>query len=235
MLKLEEIEVFYGHVHALKGISMDINEGSLVALIGSNGAGKSTTLKTISGLVRAGVGNVLFEKKRIDRLPPYRILELGICHVPEGREIFPDLTVFENLELGAYRTSRTAKPFKEKVEEIYKDFPILAERKKQLGRTLSGGEQQMLAIARGLMCSPRVLMLDEPSLGLAPIVIEHLVEIIKDLHENGLSILLVEQNAYMALKLADTAYVMETGRIVLTGKGQDLLMDKEIQKAYLGL
>ena len=235
MLKLESVRVFYGNVEALKGISLAVEDHELVALIGGNGAGKSTTLLTISGLIHPRRGEIFYRGERIDHLPPFKILEMGIAHVPEGREVFPELTVLENLELGAYRSPEEESSLGRKLKEMYGYFPILEERKKQLGRTLSGGEQQMLAIARGLMSSPKLLLLDEPSLGLAPLVVDRLAEIILQLHEKGLGILLVEQNAQMALGMADRGYLLETGQIVLQGPGKDLLNEEEVQKSYLGL
>ena len=235
MLKIDSVQVFYGNVQALRGISLTVNNHEMVALIGGNGAGKSTTLLTISGLTRPRRGEISYQGERIDLLPPYKILEKGIAHVPEGREIFPELTVLENLEMGAYRSPEEESSLGAKLKEVYGYFPVLDERKKQLGKTLSGGEQQMLAIARGLMSSPQLLLLDEPSLGLAPLVVDRLAEIILQLHQKGLGILLVEQNAQMALSMADRGYVMETGQIVLQGMGRDLLDDENVQKAYLGL
>jgi len=235
MLKIDSVQVFYGNVQALRGISLTVNNHEMVALIGGNGAGKSTTLLTISGLTRPRRGEISYQGERIDLLPPYKILEKGIAHVPEGREIFPELTVLENLEMGAYRSPEEESSLGAKLKEVYGYFPVLDERKKQLGKTLSGGEQQMLAIARGLMSSPQLLLLDEPSLGLAPLVVDRLAEIILQLHEKGLGILLVEQNAQMALSMADRGYVLETGQIVLQGMGRDLLDDENVQKAYLGL
>jgi len=235
MLKLESVRVFYGNVQALKGISIAVEDHELVALIGGNGAGKSTTLLTVSGLTRPRSGEISYRRQRIDHLPPFKILEMGIAHVPEGREIFPELTVLENLEMGAYRSPDEESSQGQKLKEMYGYFPVLEERKKQLGRTLSGGEQQMLAIARGLMSSPKLLLLDEPSLGLAPLVVARLAEIILQLHEKGLGILLVEQNAQMALGMADRGYVLETGQIVLEGLGKDLLNEENVQKSYLGL
>jgi len=235
MLKIDSVQVFYGNVQALRGISLTVNNHEMVALIGGNGAGKSTTLLTISGLTRPRRGEISYQGERIDLLPPYKILEKGIAHVPEGREIFPELTVLENLEMGAYRSPEEESSLGAKLKEVYGYFPVLDERKKQLGKTLSGGEQQMLAIARGLMSSPQLLLLDEPSLGLAPLVVDRLAEIILQLHQKGLGILLVEQNAQMALSMADRGYVLETGQIVLQGMGRDLLDDENVQKAYLGL
>ncbi len=235
MLKIDSVQVFYGNVQALKGISLTVENHEMVALIGGNGAGKSTTLLTISGLTHPRRGEISYQGERIDHLPPFKILEKGIAHVPEGREIFPELTVLENLELGAYRSPEEESSLGAKIKEMYGYFPVLDERKKQLGKTLSGGEQQMLAIARGLMSSPKLLLLDEPSLGLGPLVVDRLADIILQLHQKGLGILLVEQNAQMALSMADRGYVLETGQIVLQGLGKDLLNDENVQKAYLGL
>jgi branched-chain amino acid transport system ATP-binding protein len=235
MLKLDSVQVFYGNVQALKGISLIVENHEMVALIGGNGAGKSTTLLTVSGLTRPRRGEIFYQGERIDHLPTFKILEMGIAHVPEGREIFPELTVLENLEMGAYRSPEKESSLGGKLKEMYGYFPVLEERKKQLGKTLSGGEQQMLAIARGLMSSPKLLLLDEPSLGLAPLVVDRLAEIILQLHQEGLGILLVEQNAQMALSMADRGYVLETGQIVLQGMGKDLLNDENVQKVYLGL
>ncbi len=235
MLKIDSVQVFYGNVQALKGISLTVENHEMVALIGGNGAGKSTTLLTISGLTHPRRGEISYQGERIDHLPPFKILEKGIAHVPEGREIFPELTVLENLELGAYRSPEEESSLGAKIKEMYGYFPVLDERKKQLGKTLSGGEQQMLAIARGLMSSPKLLLLDEPSLGLGPLVVDRLADIILQLHQKGLGILLVEQNAQMALSMADRGYVLETGQIVLQGLGKDLLNDENVQKAYLGM
>lgn len=234
MLKLNNVEVYYGNVQALKGISLEVGDGELVALIGSNGAGKTTTLKTISGLMRPRTGSIEYCGEKIDHLAPYHILERGICQVPEGREVFPDMTVMENLEMGAHRAKKN-KPFKVKLAEVFEYFPRLAERRKQLAKTLSGGEQQMLAIARGLMSEPKLLLLDEPSLGLAPLLIEHMAEIVDLLHKSGLSILLVEQNAHLALELADRGYVLETGQVILEDQAKNLLNNEKVQKAYLGI
>lgn len=235
MLKLSDINVYYGNVQALKGISLEVNKGELVALIGANGAGKTTALKTISGLLRARSGTIEYNGKRLDNLPPHKILEMGIAQVPEGREIFPDMTVMENLEMGAYRAPKKGRPFIEKLTEIYRYFPRIEERKNQLGKTLSGGEQQMLAIARGLMSEPLVLLLDEPFLGLAPLFIEGMAEVIRNLNKSGLTIMLVEQNANLALELADRGYVLETGKVILADCSQNLLNNKQVQKAYLGI
>ena len=232
MLKVDNINVYYGAIHAIKGISFHVDEGEVVTLIGANGAGKSTTLQTISGLLRSRTGSVEFMGENISRLPPHKILERGLAQVPEGRRIFLQMTVMENLEMGAY-TRRDGSQAAE-LEKVFDQFPRLAERRKQIAGTLSGGEQQMLAIGRALMSQPKLLMLDEPSMGLAPILVEQIFDIIRRLHENGTTILLVEQNAQMALSVADRAYVLETGSISLSGTGAELLESDEVRKAYLG-
>ena len=232
MLKVDNINVYYGAIHAIKGISFHVEEGEVVTLIGANGAGKSTTLQTISGLLRSRTGSVEFMGENISRLPPHKILERGLAQVPEGRRIFLQMTVMENLEMGAY-TRRDGSQAAE-LEKVFDQFPRLAERRKQIAGTLSGGEQQMLAIGRALMSQPKLLMLDEPSMGLAPILVEQIFDIIRRLHENGTTILLVEQNAQMALSVADRAYVLETGSISLSGTGAELLESDEVRKAYLG-
>jgi len=234
MLRLVDIDVYYGHVHALRKESIEIKKGELVALIGGNGAGKSTTLKAISNINPIKAGEIYFEDTRIDRLSPHALVKRGISHVPEGRQIFPQLTVMENLELGAYRSPDEAQRAKT-YETVFTHFPILKERDKQLGSTLSGGEQQMLAIARGLMLNPKLLLLDEPSLGLAPVIVQRLANIITTLNESGLTVLIVEQNARMALKMAHRAYVLESGRVILEGTGEELLHNPEVQRAYLGM
>jgi len=233
LLSLEKVKVFYGKIEALKGISLEVGQGELVALIGSNGAGKTTTLRAISGVLRPSGGAITYQGQRLDRLDPAGILKLGICQIPEGRELFGEMTVLENLEMGALYVDH--KRIEEKLDEVLGFFPILRQRINQLAKTLSGGEQQMLAISRGLMSDPRCLLLDEPSLGLAPLIVDQLAEIIKTLHDKGLTILLVEQNAVLALELADRGYVLETGEIVLEGTGQDLLNNELVQKAYLGI
>ncbi|MEW6275184.1 MAG: ABC transporter ATP-binding protein [Bacillota bacterium] len=233
MLRLENLSVFYGKIQALKGITLEVGQGELVALIGANGAGKTTTLRAISGVLKPAGGAIFYNGKRIDKLEPATILQLGICQVPEGRELFGEMTVLENLEMGALYIDN--KKFKEKLEEVFGFFPILKDRKNQLAKTLSGGEQQMLAISRGLMSDPNCLLLDEPSLGLAPLIVEQLAQIISDLHRKGLTILLVEQNAVLALELANRGYVLETGCIVLEGTGQELLSNELVKKAYLGI
>ena len=232
MLKVDNINVYYGAIHAIKGISFHVEEGEVVTLIGANGAGKSTTLQTISGLLRSRTGSVEFMGENISRLPPHKILERGLAQVPEGRRIFLQMTVMENLEMGAY-TRRDGSQAAE-LEKVFDQFPRLAERRKQIAGTLSGGEQQMLAMGRALMSQPKLLMLDEPSMGLAPILVEQIFDIIRRLHEKGTTILLVEQNAQMALSVADRAYVLETGSISLSGTGAELLESDEVRKAYLG-
>jgi branched-chain amino acid transport system ATP-binding protein len=233
MLEVENLNVYYGAIHALKGISFHLEEGEIVALIGANGAGKSTTLNTVSGLLRANPGKIVFESEDITETPPQEIVKKGIIQVPEGRKIFSRMTVMENLEMGAYtQTDRTV--IEQNLEAVFTRFPRLKERQKQLGGTLSGGEQQMLAMARGLMSKPRLLLLDEPSMGLAPILVEQIFEIIQSINEQGTSILLVEQNAQMALSIADRGYVLETGKTVLEGEGQELLQNPLVEEAYLG-
>ena len=234
MLKIDRLHIQYGNVQALKGISLSVDAREMVTLIGANGAGKSTTLRAVSGLIKPSKGSIEFQGKRIDGLPPYRVLELGIVHIPERRELFPEMTVMENLELGAYR-AKGGKTLNEKLKKVFELFPVIGERKVQLAGTLSGGEQQMLAIARGIMANPRILLLDEPSLGLAPIVVDLLAEVVKALHQEGMTIVLVEQNAYMGLTLADRGYVFETGHIVLEGPSGELLKNDSVRKAYLGM
>ena len=232
ILKVENINVYYGAIHAIKGISFHVDEGEIVTLIGANGAGKSTTLQTISGLIRSRTGGIEFCGESISKLPPHRIVEKGLAHVPEGRRIFLQMSVQENLEMGAFTQGGGAKD--EDLEKVFDQFPRLKERRKQIAGTLSGGEQQMLAIGRALMSRPKLLMLDEPSMGLAPILVEQIFEIIQQLHQAGTTILLVEQNAQMALSVADLAYVMETGSIGLSGTGKQLAESDEVKRAYLG-
>ena len=233
LLTVDGLETFYGSIQALKGVSFEVPEGSIVTLLGANGAGKSTTLKSISGLVPPARGTVTFTGRRIDGLPSEQIVRLGISHVPEGRELFPELTVLENLKMGAY--TRTEKPAIERsLEQVQAHFPILAERRLQLAGTLSGGEQQMLAIGRALMAEPRLLLLDEPSLGLAPMLVEEIFRIIREIHDNGTTVLLVEQNANKALSIADYGYVLETGTVSLAGDSRQLLRDDHVRRAYLG-
>ena len=233
MLKVENINVYYGAIHALKGISVEVKEGEIVTLIGANGAGKSTILRTISGLFRTKTGNVLFEGNSVAAMAPEEIVKKGISQVPEGRRIFANMSVEENLELGAY--IRSDKPgIRKDIDKVFERFPRLGERRKQIAGTLSGGEQQMLAIGRGLMSQPRLLLLDEPSMGLAPLLVKEIFSIIKEINASGTTILLVEQNANMALSIAHQAYVLETGRITLSGSAKELMESEEVRKAYLG-
>ena len=232
ILKVDNINVYYGAIHAIKGVSLEVNEGEIVTLIGANGAGKSTTLKAISNLLHTKTGSIEFFGEKLAHIPPHKIVEKGLAHVPEGRRIFLQMTVQENLDMGAY--TQNGKTFDEDLEMVYEQFPRLKERRKQIAGTLSGGEQQMLAMGRALMSRPKLLMLDEPSMGLAPILVEQIFDIIKDLHKKGTTILLVEQNAQMALSVADRAYVMETGKITLSGTGKELAASDSVRKAYLG-
>lgn len=232
ILKVDNINVYYGAIHAIKGISFHVDEGEVVTLIGANGAGKSTTLQTISGLLRSKTGAIEFCGENISRLPPHKIVERGLAQVPEGRRIFLQMTVQENLEMGAF--TQNSSSVDTDLENVYVQFPRLKERRKQIAGTLSGGEQQMLAMGRALMSHPKLLMLDEPSMGLAPILVEQIFEIIHNLHKAGTTILLVEQNAQMALSVADRAYVMETGGITLSGTGKELAESDAVKKAYLG-
>lgn len=232
MLKVEDINVYYGAIHAIHGVSFDVNEGEIVTLIGANGAGKSTILKTVSGLLRSRTGSLTFDGHKISNMPPHKLVSLGLAHVPEGRRIFQHMTVLENLELGAY--TKPASGIDADLEKVFEQFPRLKERRRQIAGTLSGGEQQMLAMGRALMSHPKLLMLDEPSMGLAPILVEQIFDIIKMLHSGGTTILLVEQNAQMALSIADRAYVLETGEITLSGTGEELKKSDKVRKAYLG-
>ena len=232
ILKVEDINVYYGSIHAIKGISFQVEEGEVVTLIGANGAGKSTTLNTISGLLRSKTGSITFLDHDLGRTPPHKIVSQGLALVPEGRRIFLQMSVQENLEMGAF--TQKGGDIKADLEKVYALFPRLKERLKQTAGTLSGGEQQMLAMGRALMSRPKLLMLDEPSMGLAPILVEQIFEIIENLHKAGTTILLVEQNAQAALSVADRGYVLETGKIVTTGTGAQLLESPEIKKAYLG-
>ena len=232
MLKVNDINVYYGNIHAIKGVSFEVNEGEIVTLIGANGAGKSTILKTISGLLRSATGSIEFLGHNISNTPPHKIVSQSLAHVPEGRRIFLQMTVQENLEMGAF--TQDGSKLRQDLDDVYKQFPRLNERQRQIAGTLSGGEQQMLAIGRALMSHPKLLMLDEPSMGLAPILVEQIFDIIKALRDNGTTILLVEQNAQMALSIADRAYVLETGKITLSGTGQELIQSDDIRKAYLG-
>ena len=233
LLAVEGIETYYGNIPALKGVSLEVPDGSIVTLLGANGAGKSTTLKSISGLLPPARGTVTFTGRRIDGLPSEQIVRLGISHVPEGRELFPELTVLENLKMGAYtRTDKRA--IERSLVRVQAHFPILAERKAQLAGALSGGEQQMLAIGRALMAESRLMLLDEPSLGLAPMLVEEIFRIIREIHESGTTVLLVEQNANKALSIADYGYVLETGTISLQGDSKQLLRDDHVRRSYLG-
>ena len=232
MLKVEDLHVYYGSIHAIKGISFEVNEGEIVTLIGANGAGKSTTLNTVGGLLKARSGSITFEGKHLTGLPASKIVPMGMALCPEGRRIFQQMTVQENLEMGGY--TRPAGEIGASLEDVYTRFPRLRERFKQVAGTLSGGEQQMLAMGRALMSKPKLLMLDEPSMGLAPILVEQIFDIIGELNRAGTTILLVEQNAQMALSIAHRAYVLETGNIVKSGNANDLMHDDDVRKAYLG-
>ncbi|HSO62323.1 MAG TPA: ABC transporter ATP-binding protein [Desulfobacterales bacterium] len=233
MLELDNVHTYYGNIHALKGISITVDKGEIVTLIGSNGAGKTTTLKTISGVLQPKEGRITLEGRRIDRVPAHNIVTLGICQSPEGRRIFPRLTTLENLEMGAFhRSDKTG--IDQDMERVFELFPRLKERRSQQGGTLSGGEQQMLAIGRALMSRPRILLLDEPSMGLSPVLVEAIFQIIVDIHAQGTTILLVEQNALMALQVADRGYVLQTGRIVLQDSAENLSENETVRKAYLG-
>ncbi len=233
MLQVKEIDVYYGAIHALKKLSLEVEQGSIVTLIGANGAGKTTTLKSISGLLRPKTGNIIFKGTDISKVAPEKIVGLGISQVPEGRRVFATMTVMENLEMGAY-LRKDKKGMEDDMETVFTRFPRLKERRKQLAGTLSGGEQQMLAIGRALMARPQLMLMDEPSMGLAPLLVKEIFSIIKDINERGTTILLVEQNANMALSIADKAYVIETGEIVLQGNAQELMNSPEVKKAYLG-
>ena len=232
ILKVSDINVYYGAIHAIKGVSFEVNPGEIVTLIGANGAGKSTTLQTISGLLHSRTGSIEFLGESLMGIPAHRIVAKGLAQVPEGRRIFLQMTVEENLQMGAY--TRSGAGIDQDLEKVYTYFPRLMERRRQIAGTLSGGEQQMLAMGRALMSRPKLLMLDEPSMGLAPILVEQIFEIIRTLHKAGTTILLVEQNAQAALSIADRGYVLETGRIVTSGTGQELLASPEIKRAYLG-
>ncbi len=232
MLKVENINVYYGAIHAIQGISFEVHPGEIVTLIGANGAGKSTTLKTVSGQLRTRSGSITFMNENISRLDPYKIARKGLVQVPEGRKIFQKLSVEENLFIGGYTRERTE--IEATMDDVYQRFPRLRERRRQVAGTLSGGEQQMLAIGRALMSKPRLIMLDEPSMGLAPLLVSQIFSIIRELKDTGVTILLVEQNARMALRIADRAYVLETGRVKLSDTADALLHNDEVQKAYLG-
>ena len=233
MLKIENLHVSYGGIRALQGVSLEVPDGKIVTLIGANGAGKSTTLRTVSGLVKADSGSITYEGQELLGMPINKILEKGIAMVPEGRRVFTNLSVVENLKIGAYLRNDKAQIEKD-LEWVYELFPRLKERSWQMAGTLSGGEQQMLAVARALMSKPKVIMMDEPSLGLAPLVVKGIFDIIRQINDQGVTVLLIEQNANMALKTADYAYVLETGRITLSGTGKELLVNEDVKKAYLG-
>ena len=233
LLEVKDIKVHYGKVEAVKGVSLQVEEGDIVTLLGANGAGKTTVLKTVSGLKHPTSGEIWFSGQRIDRNQSSRIVKMGVGHVPEGRRIFPDMTVEDNLIMGAYvRNDREG--IKQDLKELYGHFPILKERKGQRAGSLSGGEQQMLAISRALMCKPKLLLMDEPSIGLSPVMVDEMASVITDINQQGISVLLVEQNAAMALRLANRGYVIETGRIVLSGERDELLNNDKVKKAYLG-
>lgn len=232
LLKVDDINVFYGAIHALKGISLDVDEGEIVTLIGANGAGKSTTLKTISGIMRPKTGSIEFQGQDITKVPAHKIVKMGLSQVPEGRRVFMQMTVKENLEMGAF--TAPANTVEDSLNIVYEHFPRLKERYKQVAGTLSGGELQMLAMGRALMSQPKLMMLDEPSMGLAPVLVEEIFEIIHNLHQAGTTILLVEQNARMALSIADRAYVIETGNVILSGDAKELMNNDSVRKAYLG-
>ncbi len=230
LLEIKNLEVFYGVIQALKGISFEVNEGEVVTLIGANGAGKTTTMQSIMGLIPSRHGSITYDGQEITKVPCHKIVKLGMTQVPEGRRVFQHLSVYENLLMGAY----TKKDFKDSLEYIYDKFPRLKERKNQVAGTLSGGEQQMLAMGRALMSRPKLLMLDEPSMGLSPLLVDQVFDIIKDIHKDGTTVLLVEQNAKKALSVADRAYVLETGSIALSGNAKELMNDDSVKKAYLG-
>ena len=233
MLEVKDLEVYYGVIQAIKGISFHVDKGEIIALIGANGAGKTTTLHTVTGLISPKNGHVLFEGKDITKIPAHKIVSMGMAHVPEGRRVFAELSVYENLKMGAY-TRKDKNEIEESLKNVYKRFPRLEERKNQMAGTLSGGEEQMLAMGRALMSKPKIILMDEPSMGLSPIMVNEIFDIIRSVSESGTTVLLVEQNAKKALSIADRAYVLETGKIVLEGKAKDLLEDDSIKKAYLG-
>lgn len=233
MLTINNINVNYGSIRAIKDVSFQVHQGEIVTLIGANGAGKTTILHTISGLLRAQSGEIIFKDQTVSSTEPHQLLKMGMAHVPEGRRVFSQMSVLENLELGAY-TRKNKKEIEENISKVFERFPRLKERKKQLAGTLSGGEQQMLAIGRALMSKPKLLLLDEPSMGLAPILVKEIFNIIQEINQTGTTILLVEQNAHMALSIAHRAYVLETGKIVMEGKAESLLGNEQVRKAYLG-
>jgi branched-chain amino acid transport system ATP-binding protein len=234
LLNVEGVHTFYGTFEALRGVSLDVNAGEVVTILGANGAGKSTLLRTISGLIRPTLGSIHYNGERINEIPPDAIVNLGISHCPEGRMLFPEMPVYKNLELGAYVRRKDGSLVEKMREEVYELFPIVSERRKQAAGTLSGGEQQMLAIGRALMSGPKLLMMDEPSLGLAPLVVMNIMDTLVRIKERGTSILLVEQNAAESLRIADHGYVLETGAVVLAGRGGDLMNDEKVRQSYLG-
>lgn len=233
MLEVKDLQVYYGVIQALKGVSFEVNKGEVIALIGANGAGKTTTLHTLTGLIQPKAGSIIFEGVDITKVPAHKIVEMGIAHVPEGRRVFSDLSVYENLKMGAY-TRKDKKEIAESLANVYKRFPRLEERKNQRAGTLSGGEQQMLAMGRALMSKPKMIVMDEPSMGLSPIFVNEIFDIIENVSASGTTVLLVEQNAKKALSIADRAYVLETGNIALSGDAKELMNDDSIKKAYLG-
>lgn len=233
LLEIKDLEVNYGVIKAIKGVSFDVNEGEIIALIGANGAGKTTILHTIAGLIQAKKGSIVFDGKELTKTPPHKIVSMGMAHVPEGRRIFQQLSVLENLKLGAY-TRKDKSEIASTLKMVYERFPRLEERKNQVAGTLSGGEQQMLAMGRALMSKPRIILMDEPSMGLSPLLVSEIFDIIKVINESGTTVLLVEQNAKKALSIADRAYVLETGNITLSGDAKDLINDESVKKAYLG-
>lgn len=233
LLEIKDLEVNYGVIKAIKGVSFDVNEGEIIALIGANGAGKTTILHTITGLIQAKKGTIVFDGKELTKTPPHKIVSMGMAHVPEGRRIFQQLSVLENLKLGAY-TRKDKSEIASTLKMVYERFPRLEERKNQVAGTLSGGEQQMLAMGRALMSKPRIILMDEPSMGLSPLLVSEIFDIIKVINESGTTVLLVEQNAKKALSIADRAYVLETGKITLSGDAKDLINDESVKKAYLG-
>lgn len=234
MLEVKDLQVYYGLIQAIKGVSFEVNQGEVIALIGANGAGKTTILHTITGLIQPKAGSVIFEGTDITKIPAHKIVSMGMAHVPEGRRVFANLSVYQNLKMGAY-TQKDNKAIDETLEMIYQHFPRLEERKNQLAGTLSGGEQQMLAMGRALMSSPKMILMDEPSMGLSPLLVKEVFSIIEYCHESGITILLVEQNAKMALGIADRAYVLETGMITMSGDAKEMLENEDVKKAYLGV
>lgn len=233
MLEVKDLEVYYGMIQAIKGVSFHVDQGEVIALIGANGAGKTTILHTVTGLLSPKKGSVVFEGQEVTKIPAHKIVSLGMAHVPEGRRVFAELSVYENLKMGAY-TRKDKSEIEENLQKIYERFPRLKERKNQMAGTLSGGEQQMLAMGRALMSQPKIILMDEPSMGLSPILVNEIFDIIQEVSKSGTTVLLVEQDAKKALSIADRAYVLETGRIALEGRAEDLLRDDSIKKAYLG-